>query len=85
MTAATRNPRPARAVNEFEGGANVSVANIGPSYLGADTLDGVFTQLTGSVGVANVARTVAGYLNIDAVKGDDYDSLGASVGVRLHW
>lgn len=75
----------ARAVNEFEGGSNVSVANIGPSYLGVDTLEGMFTQLTGSVAVANVARTVSGYLNIDAVKGDDYDSLGASVGVRLHW
>jgi hypothetical protein len=35
--------------------------------------------------VSNVARTVSSYLNVDAVTGDDYDSLGASVGVRLHW
>ena len=84
-TAPTSLSLTARRVEEFEGASDITIANTGPDALMNDTFDGGFTQLTGGVGVSNARRTVSGYLNVDAVTGDDYDSLGISAGLRLQW
>ncbi len=76
----------ARQIEEIHGRSEVVINNIGPiPATTADELDGTFTQLTGSVSLSNVKRTLAGYLNVDSLSGNDVSSLGFSAGVRYEW
>ncbi len=75
-----------RAIDEINGRSSVSVANRGPIAAPAiDELDGTYTQITGSVHVSNTSRSLAGYLNVDSLSGDDLSSLGFSAGLRYQW
>ena len=76
----------ARQIEEVHGRSEVVVNNIGPiPAVSADELDGTFTQITGSLSLSNVTRTLAGYLNVDSLFGNDVSSLGFSAGVRYEW
>jgi outer membrane autotransporter protein len=75
-----------RGIDEINGRAEVSVDNLGPiPAVTSDTLEGSYTQLTGSVNVTNPSKTLAGYVNVDVLTGDDYDSNSVSAGVRYQW
>jgi hypothetical protein len=75
-----------RSTDEINGTSTVSVANRGPINAPAtDTLDGTFTQFSGSIHVSNTSRSLAGYVNVDSLDGDDLSSVGIGAGVRYQW
>jgi hypothetical protein len=50
-----------------------------------NTFDGTFNEVNGTLTLGNRAGTMSGYVNIQSVFGDDYDSFGGSAGFRLQW
>ncbi len=75
----------AKVAQESDGDAQVTVENAGPNMVTSDVLDGTFSEISAALSITNRAKTAAGYLNIDTVFGDDYESLGFSAGFRLQW
>jgi outer membrane autotransporter protein len=76
----------ARAIEEFDGESRISIVNTGPlDAPSTDKFDDTLFQLTGGLSVTNAPKTLNGYFNVDAVTGDDYDSLGVSAGFRYQW
>ncbi len=76
----------ARQIEELEGQSVATIANTGPeAAVVSDTFDGSFSKLSGALTLANERQTAAGYLNVDALIGDNYDSLGVTAGFRFQW
>jgi outer membrane autotransporter protein len=76
----------AKATQELDGEVSGSIRNLGPIDAPVeDTLDGTFVEVNGAVTITNTSKSVSGYLNVDGIFGDDYESLGLSAGFRYQW
>jgi hypothetical protein len=75
-----------KSMRESDGEAAVTVVNVGDVNPRLDnTFDGTFNEVNGTLTLGNRAGTMSGYVNIQSVFGDDYDSFGGSAGFRLQW
>lgn len=75
----------ARVWEEFEDETDVRIASEGPDATVTDEFGGSFVDVRAGVSLSDLTGAVSGYLNLDAVSGDDYDSLGVSAGFRYQW
>lgn len=75
----------ARAVQEHDGEAAVSIVNLGPTALVGDTLDGTFGEVSASLAVGTEGGGAVGYLNLGGTFADGYRSIGTSLGFRVVW
>jgi uncharacterized protein with beta-barrel porin domain len=76
----------ARSVQEWDGEATVSVANIGPDTLAVrNVLDGAFNELNAGVSLGDGSEHLGAFLNVGGVWGEDYEAKTGSLGVRLKW
>jgi hypothetical protein len=75
----------AKAIEEFDGKAGVTIENIGPDAPWTHTFDGTFGQVSAGVNVTNTSKTVEGYLSLDSLFQSDYEALGIEAGFRYQW
>lgn len=75
----------ARAGNEFDGEAGVTLQSTGQGVLMSDDFSGAFTEVALGVSLFSPGGALSAFGKVHAAHAQDHESLGATAGFRFRW